>query len=413
MGTGAQLMLWVITGIIILNYLLSLCLTLLNRTNITEPLPQELEGLYDAEKYKLSQQYEKDKVRLSLVSDTFLFLLSFLFLVYGGYGWLDGLIRTKDWDTPESTIVFFGILALASDWLSLPFQWYSTFVLEEKYGFNRTTAATFITDKIKGYLLAAMLGGSLLYLFVLFYEYAGNLFWVYSLAAFSVFMLLMNLFYTTWILPFFNKLAPLPNGETRTAIEHYCHKNNFTISDLMVMDGSKRSSKANAFFSGMGSRKKIVLFDTLVNNYTTDELVAVLAHEVGHYKKKHTVQGLILAILQLGIMLFLLSLFLNNSIFSEALGSETYSLPLSLTAFTILYTPLSTLIGIGMNMVSRKNEFEADAFAKSTFKGEALISALKKLSSDSLSNLTPHPLYVFFYYSHPPLYQRIRQIEEL
>lgn len=410
MDITAKLLLYIIVIIISLNYLLSLCLTFLNWSNLSEKQPKELEGLYDDDKYKRSQQYEKDKSKLSLTSETFSFLISVAFLFYGGYGWLNEIVANYTTDITWSTLLFFGILVLASDILGLPFQIYGTFVLEEKYGFNRTTLKTFISDKLKGYILGSLLGGSLLALFIILYQFIGTDFWMYMLLVFALFMIVMNMFYASWILPLFNKLTPLPDGEVRTAIEAYCKKNNFGLSNLFVMDGSKRSAKANAFFSGMGSKKKIVLFDTLVNNYSTDELVAVLAHEVGHYKKKHTTLGLILGLIQVAIMLFLLSRFISNGLFSEALGATEYSLALSLIAFTLIYSPLSLVISLLMNLLSRKNEFEADAYARSTYKADALISALKKLSTDSLSNLTPHPLYVFFYYSHPPLYERVRAL---
>ncbi len=406
----AKLMMWTLAAILLMNYLMSMTLTLLNLSNLSVQPPQGLEDLYDKEKYEKSQQYEKDKSRFSMIADTFSFLVSFIFLISGGYGWLDEWTKTITTDVMWSTLLFFGVFALASDLISIPFSLYSTFVIEERYGFNRTTISTFISDRIKGYLLGGMLGGSLLGMFVLFYQFTGTSFWIYMLIVFSLFMIVMNAFYASWILPLFNKLTPLPQGEVRDAIESYCRKNNFALSNLYVMDGSKRSAKANAFFSGLGRKKKIVLFDTLVNNYSKEELVAVLAHEVGHYKKKHTLWSLLFSILQMTLILFLLSFFINNKLFSEALGSADYSLALSLIAFVLLYTPLSVITGILMNMFSRKNEFEADAFAKSTYGAQALISALKKLSSDSLSNLSPHPWYVFFYYSHPPLAQRVKAL---
>lgn len=406
----AQLLMWTLAAILLLNYLLSTSLTLLNLSNLSENPPKELDDLYDREKYKKSQQYEQDKSKFSLFSDTFSFVVSLLFLIGGGYGWLDTWTHTVTADLMWSTLLFFGVLALASDVISIPFSLYSIFVIEECYGFNRMTAGTFVSDKIKGYLLGGLIGGSLLALFVLFFQLTGASFWIYMLIVFSVFLIIMNAFYASWILPLFNKLTPLPQGELREAIEEYCRKNHFSVSNLYVMDGSKRSAKANAFFSGLGQKKKIVLFDTLVNNYSTDELVAVLAHEVGHYKKKHTLWSLLFSVLQMTLMLYLLSFFINNKLFSEALGSDDYSLALSLIAFVLLYTPLSVVMGILMNMFSRKNEYEADAFAKATFNSNALISALKKLSSDSLSNLSPHPWYVFFYYSHPTLAQRVKAL---
>lgn len=406
-----ELLLWVIASILVLNYLLSMSLSILNLLNLSEKQPDELKQFYDEERYRKSQQYEREKSRFGMLSETVMFIISFFFLIYGGYGWLDGWTHGITTDLLWSTLLFFGIFALFSDLISIPFSLYSTFVIEARYGFNKTTFAVFISDRIKGYFLAGALGGSLLALFVLFYQYTGSDFWIYMLVVFAFFMVLLNMFYTSLILPMFNKLTPLADGEVRTAIENYCQKNKFEITNLYVMDGSRRSSKANAFFSGLGKKKKIVLFDTLVNNYSKDELVAVLAHEVGHYKKKHTLFSMIFSILQTALMLWLLSVFINNEWFSLALGGTDYSLALSLIAFTLLYSPLSLITGILMNIYSRKNEFEADNFARVTFSAEALASALKKLSSDSLSNLTPHPMYVFFYYSHPPLLQRLKALQ--
>lgn len=406
-----ELLLWVIASILVLNYLLSMSLSILNLLNLSEKQPDELKQFYDEERYRKSQQYEHEKSRFGMLSETVMFIISFFFLIYGGYGWLDGWTHGITTDLLWSTLLFFGIFALFSDLISIPFSLYSTFVIEARYGFNKTTFAVFISDRIKGYFLAGALGGSLLALFVLFYQYTGSDFWIYMLVVFAFFMVLLNMFYTSLILPMFNKLTPLADGEVRTAIENYCQKNKFEITNLYVMDGSRRSSKANAFFSGLGKKKKIVLFDTLVNNYSKDELVAVLAHEVGHYKKKHTLFSMIFSILQTALMLWLLSVFINNEWFSLALRGTDYSLALSLIAFTLLYSPLSLITGILMNIYSRKNEFEADNFARVTFSAEALASALKKLSSDSLSNLTPHPMYVFFYYSHPPLLQRLKALQ--
>jgi len=297
-----------------------------------------------------------------------------------------------------------------SDLLLLPFSIYSTFVIEEKFGFNRTTIKTFILDKIKGYLLAATLGGSVISLFVLFYQYAGSSFWWIAWISISGFSLLISMFYASFILPMFNKLSPLPEGELRDALTAYCKKVNFPVSDLFVMDGSKRSSKANAFFSGLGPKKKIVLFDTLIEKHSVCELVAVMAHEVGHFKKKHTFTMIGISILQMGLMMFILGKFINTPDLSIALGADKAALPLGLIAFFLLYSPVSMILSIGMNMLSRKHEYEADNFAAETSSAIDLVNALKKLSKDSLSNLNPHPAYVFVYYSHPTLLQRMKNM---
>jgi STE24 endopeptidase len=406
----SKLILYLMLIIVALSYLLELLLSFLNRRNLDSVIPEELDSVYDPERYGKSQRYEREKSYLSMLSSTFSFIILFSMLAFGGFGILSNIISNFTADVLYQTLIYFAIIALASDIMQMPFSWYATFVIETKYGFNKITPIIFFSDKLKGYMLAAFLGGSLLALFVIFYQVVGADFWIYMVCVFTVVMLFLNIFYTAWIVPLFNKLIPIREGEIKSAIDNYCKRNGFPVSDILIMDGSKRSTKANAFFSGMGKQKKVVLFDTLVNNYSTEEIVAVVAHEVGHYNKRHNRSTLLHTISQMAFTLFLLSTFITNKIFSEALGSNTYSLAVSLTAFAIIYTPLSMVIGILMNAYSRKNEFEADAFAKLTYKAEALISALKKLSKDSLSNLTPHPLVVFFYYSHPTLLQRVRAL---
>ncbi len=332
-------------------------------------------------------------------------------LLFGGFAWLDEHVRMYTSNPIWMAIIFFGVLGIASDIIGTPFSLYHTFVIEEKFGFNKTTIKTFILDKIKGYLLAAIIGGGLLAFIVWIYGITGKYFWLYAWGVMAVFMMFATMFYASIILPLFNKFTPLPEGELRSAIEAYCSKVGFKLNNLFVMDGSKRSSKANAFFSGLGSSKKIVLYDTLINNHTTDELVAVLAHEIGHYKKKHTRTGLIVGFFQTGLMLFILSLFLGNPALAEALGAKQSSFHLNILVFGMLYSPLSEILGILMNMLSRKHEYEADNFAKTTFNGEALASALKKLSVNNLSNLKPHPAYAFVHYSHPTLLERLAELK--
>lgn len=305
---------------------------------------------------------------------------------------------------------FFGVVGLASDILTLPFQWYATFVIEERYGFNRTTLQTFITDKLKGYLLAALIGGGLLALLIYLVRAIGPDFWIWFALIASAFIVFMNMFYTSLIVPLFNKLTVLPEGELKSAISAFAEKVDFPLGNIYVIDGSKRSGKANAFFSGIGRKKKIVLYDTLIANHSIEELVAVLAHEVGHYKKKHIVWGLALSILQITFTLWILSLMVYNENLSFALGGAEYAIHLNLLAFAILFSPISGVAGLLMTWYSRKNEYEADAFARTHYSGPALANALKKLSVDSLSYLFPHPWYVFFHYSHPPLLKRLESI---
>jgi STE24 endopeptidase len=297
-----------------------------------------------------------------------------------------------------------------SDIITLPFQWHRIFVIEEKYGFNKTTLKIFIADKLKGYILGALMGGVLLSALIYLVQTIGPNFWIWFALIACSFMLLMNMFYASVILPLFNKLTPLPEGELKTAIEAFAQKVSFPLDNIFVIDGSKRSSKANAFFSGIGKKKKIVLYDTLINNHTTDELVAVLAHEVGHFKKKHIVWSYSVSVVQIVFMLYVLSLMIFNENLSLALGGQQQAIHLNLIAFAILFSPVSGITGLLMSILSRKNEFEADAYARQTHSGSALANALKKLSVDSLSDLYPHPVYVFFHYSHPPLLERLQAI---
>jgi len=400
----------IIVGIVLLDFVVDRILDFLNLKNFSPELPKEAEGIYDAEKYRVSMEYYKLNDRLSMISSTFNLLVLLAMLFFNGFAWVDQYVRIVTENPIWMALLFFGIIGLASDLLSIPFSLYKNFVIEEKFGFNKMTVKTFILDKIKGYVLGALIGGSLLAVIVWIYGITGKYFWIYALGVLSFFMIFATMFYASVILPLFNKLTPLPEGELRSAIEEYCKKVGFKLDNLFMMDGSKRSAKANAFFSGLGSKKKIVLFDTLIEKHTTDELVAVLAHEIGHYKRKHTRQGLLLGLLQSGIMLFILSLFLGNPELSKALGASHSSFHLDILAFGILYSPLSEILGILMNMLSRKNEFEADHYAKETYKGDSLANALKKLSVDNLSNLKPHPAYVFVHYSHPPLLQRLRAL---
>lgn len=406
-----QIIFFVIIGIIVFDYFLGRWLEYINQKYSSHQLPEELKGIYDEEKYKKSQEYDKVNFKFSLITSTFGFVIVTTVLAFGGFGYVDALVRTASDNPIIIALLFFGSIYVINDIFNIPFAVYHTFVIEEKYGFNRTTVKTFISDKLKGYLLGIIIGGGLLSLFVAFYEWAGQLFWLYIWIVASIVIIFVNMFYTSLILPLFNKLAPLENNELRTDIEKYAKKVNFPLVNIFVMDGSKRSSKANAFFSGMGKKKKIVLFDTLIKDHTKEELISILAHEVGHYKKKHTHQGLILSIINSGIMLYVLSLFINNPSLSLALGAQVSSFHIGIMAFGILYSPFSMLIGIFMNILSRKNEFEADNYAALTYNGNYLKDALKKLSVNHLSNLKPHPFYVFFYYSHPPLLKRIEAIE--
>lgn len=405
-----QTILLIIVTIAVVSFLFDQCLEYLNLRSLRTDIPQEVAEFYDRDRYTKSLQYHRDLTRFSFASSGFGFLLSMFMLLTGGFGWVDDFLRDYIQHEIVLALAFFGVLMLASDVLTLPFQLYSTFVIEEKYGFNKTSAGTFVTDKLKGYLLAALIGGPLIALLIYLINALGPSFWLVFAAVASLFILFMNMFYTTLILPLFNKLTPLEEGELKSAIENFARRVNFPIDNIFVIDGSKRSSKANAFFSGIGKKKKVVLYDTLIEKHTTDELVAVLAHEVGHFKKKHIVWSLVFSVLQVFFTLFVLSLMVYNTNLSLALGGSQHSIHLNLLAFSILFAPISGVTGLFMSMYSRRNEFEADAYARQTFSGPALAKALKRLSVDSLSNLYPHPLYVFFHYSHPPLLKRLEAI---
>lgn len=412
-ATGHSVLTLIIIGFILLEFLLDFILDKLNDTSWDKPVPAELAGLYDEAQYQKAQEYHRELNKLGTLTSTLSTTLTVLFLWYKGFAYVQMYIEQYTINPIGQALIFFGCFAIIADLISIPLELYGIFVIEEKYGFNKMSLKTFVADKLKGYLLGAIIGAALLSLFVLFYQYSGKLFWVYAWILFTVFSLFFVFIYTSWIMPLFNKFTPLAQGSLREKIEAFSQKVSFPLTKIQVMDGSKRSSKANAFFSGFGKKKTIVLFDTLINEQTDDELLSVLAHEVGHYKKKHIQQGMIISILQMGLMLFILSLFINEPKLSEALGYSTDKpvFHLGLIAFALLYSPFSTLTGIVMNYISRKNEFEADNFAKENIgTGEFLISGLKKLSVNNLANLHPHPAYVFVHYSHPPLLERVRNL---
>ena len=408
----AENWLYLIIGLVIFNYLFSTVLDFINGKNWRTEIPPVMKDFYHEDKYLKAKNYSKEKGKVSLISSTLSTLITLLFLVFGGYGWLDNFISLY-YDIPFlKSGIFFLVLFILSDFISIPFSCYNTFVIEEKYGFNKTTVKTFVLDKIKGYLLTLIIGGVLLFGAIYIVSLLENGFWVWLWLSLSVIMLLVNMFYADLIVPIFNKLTPLENGSLRKKIESYTNKVGYSLKNIYIIDGSKRSSKANAFFSGLGPRKTIALYDTLVEKHTEEELVAVLAHEVGHYKKKHVITSLFLTIFQLGLMCFLLETCLKVGEISQALGGKEMVFHLGLVAFGILYSPLGTILSILMNINSRKNEFEADHYAKTTYSGAALELALKKLSADSLSNLYPHPFYTFIHYSHPPLLKRLSALND-
>ena len=409
----------IIIGLVIFNFLFSNILDYLNHKNWKDEIPIELENFYDKEKYEKAKLYAISKSKAGLLSSIASFLFVISLLVFNGYGFLDQLVYSDNFNLFEpfdmnssfaKSGVFFLILFILSSIISIPFSFYNTFVIEEKFGFNKTTKSTFFIDIIKSSILSILIGGFLLFIALYLYDNLKDGFWLWLWIGLSLLMVFINMFYADIIVPIFNKLTPLDNGGLRKKIENYSKEVGYLLKNIYVIDGSKRSTKANAFFSGLGPRKTIALYDTLIEKHTENELVAVLAHEVGHFKKKHVFSGLVMSVIQIGVMTFFFELCLKLPEISIALGGLYTSFHLGLIGFSIIFSPISMMSSILMNYISRKNEFEADAYAKETFNGEDLSLALKKLSVDSLSNIYPHPLYVFFHYSHPPLIQRLRAL---
>ena len=402
----------IIVAILIAEYLLSKWLSYRNIKAATPTMPTLLEGLYDAEKYAKQQSYFRTNNRFSLITSTFTTILMVVMLSTHMFGYVYNYCLNITTNTIGVTLIYFGVIFLLYGILMLPFEIYDTFVIEERFGFNKTTPKTFVTDKIKSIILVAILGGGLLSLIVWLYTLLGTNFWWAAFLVSISMSLIMNLFYSQIIVPLFNKQTPLQEGELRNEIEKFAEKAGFEITNIYVIDGSKRTTKANAYFSGMGKKKRIVLYDTLIEELTIQEIVAVLAHEIGHYKKRHTLKNFIMAGVAMLIQLYVLSLTLTSTTMAEAMGVMQPAFALSLIAFGILYTPIDMLTGLIMNSISRKAEYEADNFAAKYGLGEELISALKKISVKSLSNLTPDKLYVKFHYSHPTLLQRIQAIKK-
>ena len=403
---------YILISILIISFIIDKILDTLNTKHFDDKIPNKLADVYDAQAYNKSQEYKKTTAKFSHLTSTFSIVLTLVFFFVDGFKYVDNFARGFTDHPIFVALIFFGVIMLGSDLLTTPFSYYETFVIEEKFGFNKSTKKLFWLDKLKGGCMSILLGGGILSLIIWFYQFAGENFWIYAWALVAFFSLFMNMFYSKLIVPLFNKQKPLEDGELKTAIEKYAKKVGFTLNNIFVIDGSKRSTKANAYFSGFGSQKRITLFDTLVNDLETDEIVAVLAHEVGHYKRKHIIFNLASSILLAGFTLFILSLFINSSILSEALGVSIPSFHIGLIAFGILYSPISEITGLMMNYVSRVFEYQADNYAKETFAGKPLITSLKKLSKNSLSNLTPHPAYVFMHYSHPTLLERIENLEQ-
>ncbi len=406
----SQTLFYILMAILTISFIIDKILDALNARHYNDAVPRELDDVYDETEYKKSQDYKATNYKFGILTSTFSLVLTLAFFLFDGFAFVDVIARELSSNSIVITLLFFGIIMIGSDIITTPFSYYKTFVIEERFGFNKTTKRTFVLDKIKGWFMTIVVGGGILALLTWFYETTGQYFWLYAWGLITVFTLFMNIFYSRLIVPLFNKQTPLEEGNLRTAISNYAKTVGFSLDKIFVIDGSKRSTKANAYFSGFGSEKRVTLYDTLINDLDEEEVVAVLAHEVGHYKCKHIVFNLLASVILTGFTLYVLSLLIGNPMLSEALGVAIPSFHIGLIAFAILYSPLSEITGLIMNWFSRKFEYQADDYAKNTYKAEPLVTSLKKLSKNSLSNLTPHKAYVFMHYSHPTLLERIRNL---
>ena len=407
-----NLFLIIILMILIGDYVLGLVVDVLNVKHLKTHLPEAFSGYYDGEKYRKSQQYLKENTRFELITGSITTPAVIAFILLGGFDWVDQWARSLEWGPIATGLVFAAILLFGSQILSLPFSIYSTFVIEEKYGFNKTTPKTFVLDLLKGWLLAVVIGAPVFSAVLWFFGQTGTMAWAYCWAALTGIQIFLMFIAPVVIMPIFNKFVPLEEGELKEAIEDYAKKQAFKMKGVFSMDGSKRSTKSNAFFTGFGRFRRIVLFDTLISKHTTEELVSILAHEMGHYKKKHILKSIIISVLSTGLMFYILSIFMNNESLFRAFQMDHVSIYASLIFFGFLYTPIEMILSIFGNILSRQHEYEADVWAVRTYhRPQSMISALKKLSVDNLSNLTPHPLKVFLSYSHPPVLERIRAIQ--
>ena len=410
---SSEIIFFIIVVFLCLDFVLERVLESLNSKHMSPVLPDSLKGIYEEKEYSRFQSYKRENGRLDSWSSGVGFVVMIVFLVAGGFGWYNSWVVSLTDSVVWQAILFVVGLSVVSSVLDIPFDYYATFRIEEKYGFNKTTRRVYWLDTVKELFLSLVLGGVLLALVVWFYTWAGTYFWLYAWGAVTLFSVFMAMFYSQLIVPLFNKQTPLQEGSLRDKIQAFAGKVGFKLDNIYVIDGSKRSTKANAYFTGLGPKKRVVLYDTLIDELTEEEIVAVLAHEVGHYKKRHTLRSMVVSVIQMGVLFWLFSLCVNNVALSEALGGDRVYFQLGLIAFAILYSPVNLILGIGMNVWSRSNEYEADAFAARYYEGDYLVSGLKKISVKSLSNLTPHPLYEYVYYSHPSLLKRIDAIKRI
>lgn len=402
---------FLIVAFVTIDFLFGTILGWINRRAAKPELPVQLEGIYDQKEYARQQLYFKKNNAFAAVTRTFEYVLMMVMLFIGGFGLLDGFAYTVTPSPVLAALFFFAVIYIGNDILTLPFAYYDTFVIEEKFGFNKMTPKLFLSDTFKGWLISALLGGALITGVYLLFQMWREMFWFYAWILICAVSVFFSMFYSEWIVPLFNKQTPLTPGVLRDAIQRFAAKANFEISNIYVIDGSKRSTKANAYFTGLGRKKRVVLYDTLIRELTTEEVVAVLAHEIGHYKYRHTYFNLGLSVMNSFVLLYVFSLLVDNEVLAEAMGGKFPTFELGLIAFTLLYSPVGLVTGIAVNAISRHNEYQADRFAANYGLAGALISGLEKISVKALSNLTPAPVYVFVYYSHPTLLQRIKRLQ--
>ena len=411
MVISPQIIFYLLISIILFNFIKDYFLDYLNSKFFDKKIPENLSDIYDKEKYQKSQDYKKTLYKFGKISKAYSLTILLLFFVFDGFLLVDNFARSLFESELLISLSFFGIIFFGSDILNLPFSLYSIFIIEEKFGFNKTTFRIYFFDKIKSWFITILFGGGILSFIIFQFETVGKDFWIVAWVFITTISVLINGFYAQIIVPLFNKQTKLEEGNLKNDIEKYSKKVGFDLSNIFVIDGSKRSTKANAYFSGFGKQKRVTLYDTLLNKLNDNQIIAVIAHEIGHYKKNHIIFNLIFSTIQTGLMLYILSLLIYMPIFSEALGIQSHSFHIGLITFSILYTPISEIFSLIFNVFSRKFEYQADHYAKETFNSKHLIEALKVLSKDSLSNLTPHPKYVWWHYSHPTLAQRIKHLQ--
>ena len=411
MVISPQIIFYLLISIILFNFIKDYFLDYLNSKFFDKKVPENLRDIYDKEKYQKSQDYKKTLYKFGKISKAYSLTILLLFFFLDGFLFIDNFARSLFESELLISLSFFGIIFFGSDILNLPFSLYSIFIIEEKFGFNKTTFKIYFFDKIKYWFITILFGGGILSFIIFQFETVGKDFWIVAWVFITTISILINGFYAQIIVPLFNKQTKLEEGNLKNDIEKYSKKVGFDLSNIFVIDGSKRSTKANAYFSGFGKQKRVTLYDTLLNKLNDNQIIAVIAHEIGHYKKNHIIFNLLFSTIQTGLMLYILSLLIYMPIFSEALGIQSHSFHIGLITFSILYAPISEIFSLIFNVFSRKFEYQADHYAKETFNSKHLIEALKVLSKDSLSNLTPHPKYVWWHYSHPTLAQRIKHLQ--